>query len=179
MLRSQKVETIAALRDRFQRMTSAVFMDFRGLTVEHATALRERFREKGVDYRVVNNKLVLRAVSGTDYSDALTPALKGMTAIAWCYEDPSAGARVARDFAKQNEKLRIKAGLLEGQVLDARAVETQLATLPNKDEARAMLLATLLAPAQTLVRLLNAPAQQMVGVLDARKRDHEADVRES
>lgn len=173
MLRTQKAETVEALRDRFQRMTSAVFVDFRGLTVEHATALREKFREKGVDYRVVNNKLVLRAVSGTDYSERLLPVMKGMTGIAWCYEDPSAGARVARDFARQNDKLRIKAGLLEGQVLDARAVETQLATLPNKDEARGLLLATFLAPAQTLVRLLNAPAQNMVGVLDARRRDQE------
>ena len=173
MLRTQKTEAVEALRDRFQRMTSAVFVDFRGLTVEHATELRERFREKGVDYRVVNNKLVLRAVSGADYSDRLTQVLKGMTAIAWCYEDPSAGARVARDFAKQNEKFRIKAGLLDGQLLDARAVETQLATLPNKDEARGLLLATFLAPAQTLVRLLNAPAQNMVGVLAARQRDQE------
>ena len=80
---------------------------------------------------------------------------------------------MARDFAKQNDKLRIKGGLLEGQVLDARAVETQLATLPSKDEARSLLLATLLAPAQTLVRLLNAPAQDMVGVLDARRRQQD------
>jgi large subunit ribosomal protein L10 len=75
-----------------------------------------------------------------------------------------------KEFKKENEKLKIKAGLLEGQVLNGAAVEDQLASLPNKDEARAMLLATLMAPAQRFVMLLNAPARNFVGVLAAKER---------
>jgi large subunit ribosomal protein L10 len=173
MLRSQKADQVEALRARFERMTSAVLLDFRGLNVEQVSRLRDIFRKQGIEYRVVNNKLTRLALSSGAYKDRVADVLKGMTGVAWSYDDPSVAARVARDFAKQNDKLRIKGGLLEGQVLDARAVETQLATLPSKDEARSLLLATLLAPAQTLVRLLNAPAQDMVGVLDARRRQQD------
>jgi large subunit ribosomal protein L10 len=173
MLRSQKVEQVEALRARFERMTSAVLLDFRGLNVEQVSQLRDTFRKQGVEYRVINNKLARLALAGGAYKDRANDVLKGMTGVAWSYDDPSVAARVARDFAKQNEKLRIKGGLLEGQVLSAQAVETQLATLPSKNEARSMLLATLLAPAQTLVRLLSMPAQNMVGVLDARRRQQD------
>lgn len=96
-----------------------------------------------------------------------------MTGVAWSFEEPSAAARVLRDFRKENEKLKIKGGVLEGQVLSPKAVEDQLATLPNKDEARAMLLATFMAPAQTFVRLLTVPAQSMAGVLAAKQRKEE------
>jgi large subunit ribosomal protein L10 len=93
-----------------------------------------------------------------------------MTGVAWSFEEPSAAARAVKEFQKENEKLKIKAGLLEGQVLGPKAVSDQLATLPNKDEARAMLLATFNAPAQTLVRLLNVPATQMAAVLAAKAK---------
>jgi large subunit ribosomal protein L10 len=89
--------------------------------------------------------------------------------VAWSFEEPSAAARVLKDFAKENEKLKIKAGLLEGQVLDSKAVENQLATLPSKDEARAMLLATLMAPAQQFVMLINTPASNFVRLLNAKE----------
>jgi large subunit ribosomal protein L10 len=79
-------------------------------------------------------------------------------------------ARVLKDMGKENEKLKIKAGLLDGQVLSAKAVEEQLATLPSKDEMRARFLATLNAPAQHFVMLMNAPAREFVGVLAAKQR---------
>jgi large subunit ribosomal protein L10 len=97
-----------------------------------------------------------------------------MTAVAWSFEEPSAAARAVKDFRRENEKLKIKAGLLEGVVLPPEAVETQLAALPSKDEARAMLLATLMAPAQRFVMLLNAPARNLVGVLAAKQRQAES-----
>jgi large subunit ribosomal protein L10 len=93
-----------------------------------------------------------------------------MTGIAWSFEEPSAAAKVLKDITKENEKLKIKAGLLDGQLLDAKQVENQLAALPGKDEMRAMLLATLIAPAQRMVMLLNAPAREFVGVLSAKER---------
>ncbi len=173
MLRSEKEGAVKDLKDRFERMSSAVFVDFGGMNVEEVTKLRESFREKGIEYKVVKNTLIRKALDGHEWVDTLSPSLRGMTGVAWSFEEPSAAARIVKAFAKENEKLKIKAGLLEGQVLDSRAVENQLATLPSKDEARASLLATMLAPAQTLVRLLNAPAQQMVGVLSAKQRKDE------
>ena len=170
MLRTEKAQAIDEIRDRFNRMTSAVFVDFTGMTVEEVSKLRVSFREKGVEYKVVKNTLVRQALGKEPWVASLKPALRGMTGVAWSFEEPSAAARVVSEFRKENEKLVIKAGLLEGQILDATAVEKQLATLPNKDEARATLLATLMAPAQRFVMLLNAPARNLVGVLAAKQR---------
>jgi large subunit ribosomal protein L10 len=170
MQRVEKAEAIKEIRSRFDRMTSAVFLDFTGMTVEEVSKLRDVFRAKGIEYKVVKNKLVQQALNDHAWSKGLVPVLKGMTGVAWSYEEPSAAARVVKDFVKENEKLKVKAGLLEGQILDSKAVETQLATLPSKDEARAMLLATMMAPAQRFVMLLNAPARNFVGVLAAKER---------
>jgi large subunit ribosomal protein L10 len=169
MLRSDKELAVDELKARFDRMTSAVFVDFTGCTVAEATRLRDTFRAKGVEYRVVKNSLVKRALGDRPFVKTLSASLKGPTAVAWSYEEPSAAARILKDYAKENEKVKVKAGLLEGQVLAAKAVETQLATLPSKDEARAMLLATLLAPAQQFVMLINTPASNFVRLLNAKK----------
>jgi large subunit ribosomal protein L10 len=170
MERTQKAEAIKAIRDRFDRMSSAVFLDFTGMKVEEVSKLRDVFRAKGIEYKVVKNKLVQQALADQPWSKGLVSVLRGMTGVAWSFEEPSAAARVVKDFVKDNEKLKVKAGLLEGQVLDAKAVENQLATLPSKDEARSMLLATLLAAPQTFVRLLTVPARDLVGVIDAKRR---------
>jgi len=169
MLRTEKAEQIDTLKAKFAKMTSAVFVDFQGMTVEEVTKLRDNLREKGVEYKVVKNKLVKHALAGAPWIASLEGALKGMTGVAWSYEEPSAAAKVLRDFVRENEKLKIKAGLLEGQVLDGKAVETQLANMPGKNEARAMLLATLQAPAQRLVMLLNTPAGNFVRALTAKE----------
>jgi large subunit ribosomal protein L10 len=170
MLRSEKAQQIEAIKSKFDKMTSAVFVDFQSMTVEEVTKLRDDLRAKGVEYKVVKNKLVRNALGGAPWLKALEPTLKGMTGIAWSYEEPSAAAKVLKDFIKENEKLKIKAGVLEGQVLDAKGVENQLAALPGKNEARAMLLATLMAPAQRMVTLLSAPAGNFVRLLKAKEQ---------
>jgi large subunit ribosomal protein L10 len=170
MERAQKEEAIKDIRARFDKMSSAVFLDFTGMTVEEVSKLRDKFREKGIDYKVLKNKLVEKALADQPWVSGLKPVLRGMTGVAWSFEEPSAAARVVKDFVKENEKLKVKAGVLEGQVLDAKQVENQLATLPSKDEARSMLLATLIAAPQRFVMLLNAPARDFVGVLAAKER---------
>jgi len=170
MLRSVKAEQIDVIKGKFAKMTSAVFIDFQGMTVEEVTKLRDDLRAKGVEYKVVKNKLVRQALAGAPWLDRLETALRGMTGVAWSYEEPSAAAKVLRDFVKDNEKLKIKAGLLEGQVLDASGVQNQLASMPGKNEARAMLLATFIAPAQQLVMLLNTPAGNLVRALKAKEQ---------
>jgi large subunit ribosomal protein L10 len=171
MIRSEKEAAVASIRENFAAMSSAVFVNYAGLTVEQITNLRNQFRAKGVRYEVLKNTLIKRALSDASYIDVLAKtALKGMTGVALSFEEPSAAARIVKEFAKTNDKLTIKAGLMDGAVLGPRAVENQLATLPSKDEARAMLLAQMMAPAQTFVRLLNTPAQNFALLLEAKKR---------
>jgi large subunit ribosomal protein L10 len=173
MLRATKDTQIGEIRSRFDKMTAAVFLDFKGMTVEHVTKLRAEFRKAGVEYKVVKNTLVMHALKDGPFKGKLDDVLVGMTGIAWTYEDPSAAAKVVKAFRKDpaGEKLQIKAGLIEGSVLDAKAVEDQLAVMPGKDELRAQLLATLQAPLQNFVGLLAAPAQNFVYVLSAKQRD--------
>jgi len=170
MDRAQKADQVKDIRSNFDRMSSAVLIDFTGMTVEEVTKLRDAFRAKGITYKVVKNTLVEKALADLAYAPKLNDALRGMTGIAWSFEEPSAAARLLKDASRENEKLKIKAGVLDGEVLSAKAVEDQLATLPSKDEMRARFLATLMAPAQRFVMLLNAPAREFVGVLAAKQR---------
>ena len=170
MERSQKEAVVGSVRQKFERMSSAVFLDFKGMNVESLTKLRDEFRKSGVEYRVVKNTLVRHAIKEHPWANTLAKSLTGMTGVAWSYEDPSAAAKVVKAFRKDNQKLQIKAGLIEGQILSGDAVETQLATMPGKDELRATLLATLQAPLQQFVMLLNAPAQNFVYALAAKER---------
>ena len=172
MLRETKDVQIGEVKARFDKMTSAVFLDYKGMTVEADTKLRAQFRKAGVEYKVCKNTLVKHAIKGAAYGDKLNDVLVGMTGIAWCYEDPSAAAKVVKEFRKDpaGEKLQIKAGLIEGTILDSKAVENQLATMPGKDELRAQLLALFQAPLQQFVALLQAPSQNFVYALSAKER---------
>jgi large subunit ribosomal protein L10 len=169
MERAQKAAVIKTVKDKFDRMTSAVFLDFKGMNVEAVTKLRDQFRKSGVEYRVVKNTLIHHAIKEHAWAKGLDKSLAGMTGVAWSYEDPSAAAKVVKAFRKENAKLLVKAGLIEGQVLSADAVESQLATMPGKNELRASLLATLQAPAQQLLQQLQAPSQNLVYVLKAKE----------
>lgn len=171
MERTEKEALIGEVKQRFDRMSSAVFLDFQGLNVAVVTKLRDEFRKAGVEYRVVKNTLVHHAIKQHAWSKKLEGTLTGMTGIAWSYEDPSAAAKVVKAFRKEkeHEKLKIKAGLIEGQVLDAEGVENQLATMPGKNELRASLLATMAAPMQQFLQQLNAPLQNFVYLLKAKE----------
>lgn len=169
MDRSEKESAVGTIKDKFDRMSSAVFLDFNGLNVDSVTKLRDEFRKSGVEYRVVKNTLVHQAVKHHAWANKLDSVLVGMTGVAWSFEDPSAAAKVIKAFRKGNEKLKIKAGLIEGQILPAAAVESQLATMPGKNELRAMLLATMQAPAQQFLQQLNAPLQNFAYLLKAKE----------
>jgi large subunit ribosomal protein L10 len=175
MDRSAKSVQIGDITSKFDKSTSAVFLDFKGLPVSAVTALRQQFRAAGVDYKVVKNTFVKQATKETKGGEGLKKLLVGMTGVAWAYDDPSAAAKVVKAFRKTpaGEKLTIKGGLIDGQILDAKSVEDQLATMPGKDELRAMLLATMQAPLQQFVALLQAPAQNFAYLLDAKKREAE------
>src|ERR1043166_5392087 len=100
MERAQKEQVVAEVKAKFDKMTSAVFVNFKGLNVEAVSKLREEFRKSGIDYRVVKNTLVRHAVAHHGWAKKLDDTLVGMTGIAWSYEDPSAAAKVVKAFKK-------------------------------------------------------------------------------
>jgi large subunit ribosomal protein L10 len=164
---TEKNASIDSLKARLATAQSLVLADFRGLTVESDNKLRREFRAVGCEYQVVKNKLLGKAVMGTAM-EALAPLLAGPTAIAFSSEDPSAPAKVATKVAKAESNFVIKGGYIDGKLLDQKGVEA-LSTLPGKAEARATLLATMLAVPQNFLRLLNAAPQNFAYLLSARE----------
>jgi large subunit ribosomal protein L10 len=171
MERANKEAVVKTITEKFDRMTSAVFLDFKGLDVATVSKLRDEFRKSGVEYKVVKNTLIKHAIKQHAWAESLDKSLVGMTGVAFSFEDPSAAAKVVRTFRKDpaHEKLKVKAGLIDGQVLPAEAVEKQLADMPGKNELRASLLATLQAPLSQLLQILQAPMQNFAYLLKAKE----------
>ena len=172
MQRNEKQDLVGDLQKKMSKAAIAIAVGYKAIDAEATVKLRKTFRDAKVDYKVVKNTLVKHALKGAPYQQKLDDVLVGMTGIAWSYEDPSAAAKVVKAFRKDpaGEKLQIKAGLIEGSVLDAKGVEDQLATMPGKNELRATLLATMQAPLQSFVALLQAPAQNFAYLLSAKER---------
>jgi large subunit ribosomal protein L10 len=167
MDRTTKEQQVAELKDKLGKSAAIVLADYRGLDVPTVTSLRDDFRKQQCEYKVYKNTLVKLAIAGTPL-EGMGPYLEGPTAVIFSWDSPSAAAKVAKTFAKGHEKFKIKGGYLEG-VLDQKGVE-RAAEMPGKDELRASLLATFMAPATELVRTINAGAQNFVYLLDAQKR---------
>lgn len=175
MNRASKEEKVVELKEKFARSSAVILCDFKGSRVHSVTALREILRKEQCDYKVYKNTLVKLAVRGTS-SESIAPLLSGQTALIFSGENPSAGAKIIRDFFKDHKGFVVKGGVFDGSALDVKGVES-LATMPGKEEIRASLLATLLAPATNLARTLQAANQEFVYLLDARKRQQEEEVK--
>jgi large subunit ribosomal protein L10 len=177
-VREEKAKVVQEVRDTMSKATSVVLLGFKGVDVITVTELRNRFRKAGVQYTVVKNKLIEQALKGSPFEGhaGLKGVFAGETGVAYSFEDAATAAKVVRDFRKEggkHEKLQVKAGLLEVVVIPGDQVESQLASMPGKDEVRAQFLATLQAPMQQFVAQLQAPLQNLVYVLDARRRQFE------
>lgn len=150
---------------------SAIAAEYRGMSVAQITDLRAKARSQGVYVRVVKNTLAKRAVEGTEFA-CLRDTLKGPLILAFSREDPGAAARVFKDFSKGNDKLVTKAVAIGGALYGPADLD-RLASLPTLDQARAMLLGVLLAPATQLVRTIAEPGALMARVLAARGKAEE------
>src|SRR4051794_39891794 len=104
MERSQKDALIGSVKEKFDKSTSTVFLDFKGMNVAAVSKLRDEFRKQGVEYQVVKNTLVKHALKQHAWSKQLDGVLTGMTGVAWSFEDPSAAAKVVKAFRKEHEK---------------------------------------------------------------------------
>jgi len=144
---------------------SVVAAEYRGLTVGKMTELRAKARASGVYMRVVKNTLARKAVAGTAFEN-IGPVLKGPLVLAFSQDDPGAAARVIKAFAKDNDKLVTTAISLGGQLLPAKSLD-QVASLPTREQALAILLGTMKAPIQKLVGTLNAAPSKLVRTLAA------------
>ena len=161
----QKQAVVSEVNEVAANSQTAVAAEYIGLTVEQMTSLRDQARENGVYLRVVKNTLARRAVDGTSF-ECLKDSLTGPLLLVFSGEDPGAGARLVRDFAKENEQLVTRVVAFAGELRPAEDLAV-LASMPTLDEARAQLLAVLKAPQTKLVRTLAEPAGQFVRVLSA------------
>lgn len=144
---------------------SLVAAEYSGIPVDQITDLRKSARNANVYMRVVRNTLARRALEGTQFA-CIQEKLVGPLLLAFSNEDPGAAARLIRDFAKANEKLKVTALAIDGQLLGPEGLN-QLANLPTRDQAIAMLMSVMLAPITKFVRTLNEPHAKLVRTIAA------------
>ncbi len=160
------------LHDRFARSAIIVLTDYKGLDVTTINDLRRKLRESDIEYQVVKNTLLVRAAENTDIA-LIKDHFKGPSAVAISYDDPVAPAKVLTQFAKDNKKLEIKVGVLNGKVLDVQAIKA-LATLPSREVMLAHVLSTLNAVPTSFVRVMAEIPRSLLNVLTAIKDQKEA-----
>ena len=137
---------------------SVVLVDYRGLTVEEDTELRKQLRAAGVTYKVYKNTMMNFAFKGTDF-EGLAPYLNGPSAMAYSATDATAPARVIAEFAKKAKALEIKAGVVEGNVYDAKGMEA-IASIPSRDVLISRLLGSMQSPMANFARVINQIAEK-------------------
>jgi large subunit ribosomal protein L10 len=164
MDRAEKQDAIEALKGVFAESGAVVVTHYLGLTVAEMTDLRGRLRQEGAKLQVVKNTLAKKALNGSvgEAGDAL---FAGPVAIAFA-PDPVSAAKVATQYAKDNDKFSVIGGLMGEQVLDKGGV-TSLASLPSLDQLRGKIIGLIQAPATKVAGVLQAPAAQLARVFSA------------
>ncbi|MGZ9587218.1 50S ribosomal protein L10 [Paenibacillus marinisediminis] len=153
-----KQQAVTDIAEKFRGSVTTVVADYRGLNVTQVTELRKQLREAGVEFQVLKNTLVRRATNEAELSE-LNEVLTGPTAIAFSREDVVAPAKILSDFAKKNEALEIKGGVVEGRVVDVDQIKA-LAALPNREGLLSMLLSVLQAPVRNFALAVKAVADK-------------------
>ncbi len=161
----QKKAAVQEIAEKLRSAVSGVLVDYRGLTVEQDTNLRRELRNAGVEYKVVKNTLTRFAANETGF-EGLEPYLQGPTSLAMTYEDPVAAAKVLVKFAKDYEALEIKAGFVDGKVVNFDEIKA-LADLPSREVLIAQVLGGLNAPISGFANVLNANLKGLVVALNA------------
>ncbi len=167
-----KEAVVSGVKEKIEKAQSVVLLDYRGLTVEEVTALRDQMRSAGVEYKVIKNTMLTRAanelgITGTE------ELFQGPTACAFGYTDPAVPAKILVDFIKKAKKTEIKGGMLDGKVVGIDQIK-YLAELPPKEVLVAKLLGTLNAPISNFVGVLSGVPRAFVCALNAIKEQKEA-----
>lgn len=169
---AEKQNIVENLHERFARSKMVIVTDYKGLDVTTINDLRRKLRESQIEYQVVKNSLLIRAAEKTEV-ELIKENFKGPSAVAISFDDPVAPAKVLTQFAKEYEKLEIKAGVMGDKVLDVDNIKT-IAKLPSREELLAQLLSAMNGVAAGFVRVLNGVPQNLMNVLAAVKDKKEA-----
>ena len=167
MEKREKEVLIRELNEKFARARTAIVAEFSRLNVETVTRLRKKFREGGVDYKVLKNTLAKRAAKGTPV-EVVSGDFTGAVAIAIGYDDVVAPAKILSEFIKDLETVKIRSAVVEGKKTDAAGVAA-LARLPGLPELRAKIVGMLNQPAGKLVRTVAEPGARLARLIKARQ----------
>ncbi len=154
----QKQAIIDEIKDKFERAESAVVIDYIGITVAEADAMRKKLREANVDYTVYKNTLVKRAIAGTAY-ESLADVLEGPSGFAFSYDDATAPARVLNESIKEYKKMEFKGGLVEGEFYDKDGI-TAIADIPSRDTLISKFMGSIQSPVANFARVVAQIAEQ-------------------
>lgn len=158
-IRALKEQEVATISEKVKKAKSVVVVDYRGLTVLQDTNMRVELRKAGVEYKVLKNRLVLRALNAEGYP-GFEKVLEGPTAVAFGYDDPVAPAKIiAETIAKTNNKITFKGGIIEGQTASVNEI-VALAKIPAKPILVAQLLGMLTNPMRSLAVAMSKIAEQ-------------------
>ena len=161
-----KIETVEDIMQRLDGVKTVMLTEYRGLTVPQLSELRKQLRAVRAEYKVVKNRLARRAGAARGF-EALSPHLKGPTALVIAKDDPVAVAKALTTFARNNQALAIKVGVVDGQLIPPDGIKA-LSELPSKEALRAQLVGMLQGPLAQLVGLLTAPQRELVYILEQR-----------
>ena len=156
-----KKATVAQIKEKLTTAQSVVMVDYRGLNVAEVTELRKQFRAAGVEYAVLKNSLVGIAAKEVGI-EGLDSILEGPTALAFGMTDAVAPAKIIAEFAKKNDKLKVKAGILDGAILDVAGVE-KLSAIPSREVLIAKVMGSMMSAVSKFVYVLEAIRKQKAG----------------
>jgi large subunit ribosomal protein L10 len=162
--RDDKKKDVESLRKELEASKNLFVTGYEKLRVDQDFELRKTVRASGGKYRVVKNNLAEIASEGTPAEQVLK-GLKGMTSLAYTSADPVALAKALTAYAKVNPTFTFKAGLVEGRVIDVKAI-SDLASMPSKQEIFAKMLFLINAPAQRLATVVNTVGRNLAVVID-------------
>lgn len=160
-----KAANVEEIKDKINRAQSVVLVDYRGLDVAQLTELRSKYREAGVDYKVYKNTMMRFAFKDAGL-EGFNEYLKGPSAIAFGFDDPVQVAKITSEFAKENEKLEIKAGIVDGKIIDVDGIK-HLANLPSREVLIAQVLGGINSPIQGFANVLQGTIRSLAIVLNA------------
>jgi len=153
---AKKQQEVNEVVEKMNAANSLVVVDYLGLSVAEVTELRKQLREAGVEFKVIKNTIMRRALDSQEF-EYHEEVFQGPTAVAFGMEDAVAPAKILSDFAKEAEALELKGGILEGKVLSKEEIQ-QIAKLPNREGLLSMLLSVLQAPVRNVAYAVKAVA---------------------
>lgn len=155
---ASKQQAVDEIVVKLRESSSTVIADYRGLNVAQVTELRKELREAGIEFQVLKNSLLRRATEKAELN-GLDEVLTGPTAIAFSGEDAVAPAKILNTFAKKNDALKLKGGIVEGQVVSVEEIKA-LADLPSREGLLSMLLSVLQAPMRNFALAVKAVGEK-------------------